>query len=68
VPDVTARYDIVPGYEVALWDNAPRVHRGDGRLWGADMAVRVTVPASAASWLAPDAPGAVEARRAARHA
>lgn len=68
VPDVTAKYDIEPGYIVGLWDSGmSREYRGTGRLWGAEMMVRITVPAACASWLAPDAPGAAEARKAVRH-
>lgn len=61
VPDIGARYDVVPGYMVGLWDQGSPVHpyHGQGRMLGREMTVRVSVPAGQATWTAPEDPDKV---------
>lgn len=53
VPDAGARYEVVPGYSVGIPVKPNLSARGVGRLIGWAMVVRVSVPRSRASWIAP---------------
>jgi hypothetical protein len=64
VPDIDARYEVVPGYTIGLTPASVEdlAARGAGRLTAWSVRVRITVPAERARWRSPSGPEARPAR------